>query len=95
MLVAEATDDKDPELVIAALLHDAIEDQEVPKSITAEGFGADVTGLVDEVTDDKTIDKQERKRLQVEHAPKKSQRAKILKRADKTSNLPAAARAIG
>jgi hypothetical protein len=50
-----------------------------------------VVGLVDEVTDDKTIDKQERKRLQVEHAPKKSQRAKILKLADKTSNLRAIA----
>jgi len=91
MLVAEATDGKDPELVIAALLHDAIEDQEVPKSVIAEGFGEDVAGLVAEVTDDKTIDKQERKRLQVEHAPKKSQRAKILKLADKTSNLRAIA----
>ena len=91
MLVAEATDGKDPELVVAALLHDAIEDQEVPKSVIAEGFGEDVAGLVDEVTDDKTIDKQERKRLQVEHAPKKSQRAKILKLADKTSNLRAIA----
>ncbi len=50
-----------------------------------------MAGLVAEVTDDKTIDKQERKRLQVEHAPKKSQRAKILKLADKTSNLRAIA----
>jgi guanosine-3',5'-bis(diphosphate) 3'-pyrophosphohydrolase len=91
MLVAEATDGKDPELIVAALLHDAIEDQEVPKSVIAEGFGEDVAGLVDEVTDDKTIDKQERKRLQVEHAPKKSQRAKILKLSDKTSNLRAIA----
>ena len=45
--IAEATDGKDPELVIAALLHDAIEDQEVPKSIIAEGLGAVVAGLVD------------------------------------------------
>jgi GTP diphosphokinase / guanosine-3',5'-bis(diphosphate) 3'-diphosphatase len=89
MLVAEATDGKDPELIVAALLHDAIEDQEVPKSVITEAFGKDVAGLVDEVTDDKTIDKQERKRLQVEHADKKSQRAKILKLADKTSNLRA------
>ena len=91
LLVAEATDGKDPELVIAALLHDAIEDQEVPKSIIAEGFGADVADLVYEVTDDKKIDKQERKRLQIEHTHKKSQRAKILKLADKTSNLRAIA----
>ena len=41
-LVAEATDGKDPELVIAALLHDSIEDPGVahpraPKKIAAGG----------------------------------------------------------
>jgi GTP diphosphokinase / guanosine-3',5'-bis(diphosphate) 3'-diphosphatase len=90
-LVAEATDGKDPELVIAALLHDSIEDQEVPRSVIAEAFGNGVAKLVEEVTDDKRLEKQERKRLQVEHAHKKSQRAKILKLADKTSNLRAIA----
>jgi (p)ppGpp synthase/HD superfamily hydrolase len=50
MLVAEATEGKDPELVIAALLHDAIEDQEVPKSVIAEGFGTAVAELVEEMT---------------------------------------------
>ena len=90
-LVAEATDGKDPELVIAALLHDSIEDQEVPRSVIAEAFGDGVAKLVEEVTDDKKLEKQERKRLQVEHAHKKSQRAKILKLADKTSNLRAIA----
>ncbi len=86
-LVADATDGKDPNLVIAALLHDAIEDQEVPREMIAEAFGEDVAALVEEVTDDKSLEKQERKRLQVEHAHKKSDRAKVLKLADKTSNL--------
>jgi len=90
-LVAEATDGKDPELVIAALLHDSIEDQEVPRSVIAEAFGDGVAKLVEEVTDDKKLEKQERKRLQVEDAHKKSERAKILKLADKTSNLRAIA----
>jgi (p)ppGpp synthase/HD superfamily hydrolase len=90
-LVAEATDGKDPELVIAALLHDSIEDQEVPRSVIAEAFGDGVAKLVEEVTDNKKLEKQERKRLQVEHAHKKSQRAKILNLADKTSNLRAIA----
>jgi guanosine-3',5'-bis(diphosphate) 3'-pyrophosphohydrolase len=67
-LVAEATDGKDPNLVIAALLHDSIEDQEVPRKIIAETFGEGVAALVEEVTDDKTLDKQERKRLQAEHS---------------------------
>src|SRR5262245_53005485 len=91
MLVAEATDGKDPELVIASLLHDAIEDQEVPLKIIAETFGEGVAGLVEEVTDDKRLEKQERKRRQVEHVHQTSQRAKILKLADKTSNLRAIA----
>jgi guanosine-3',5'-bis(diphosphate) 3'-pyrophosphohydrolase len=91
MLVAEATDGKDPELVIAALLHDAIEDQEVPRSVIVRAFGRGIAELVDEVTDDKKLEKQERKRLQIEHAHRKSQRAKILKLADKTSNLRAVA----
>jgi guanosine-3',5'-bis(diphosphate) 3'-pyrophosphohydrolase len=90
-LVADATDGSDLELVIAALLHDAIEDQEVPRAVIAEAFGEDVARLVEEVTDDKTLEKQERKRRQVEQAPKKSPRAKILKLADKTSNLRAIA----
>jgi (p)ppGpp synthase/HD superfamily hydrolase len=90
-LVAEATSGQDPELVIAALLHDAIEDQEVPRSVMAQGFGEDVTKLVEEVTDDKSLDKEERKQRQIEEAPKKSARAKILKLADKTSNLRALA----
>jgi GTP diphosphokinase / guanosine-3',5'-bis(diphosphate) 3'-diphosphatase len=82
-LVATATEGKDPDLVIAALLHDSIEDQEVPREIIAGTFGEEVAKLVEEVIDDKSLDKQERKRLQVE----KSDRAKILKLADKISNL--------
>jgi GTP diphosphokinase / guanosine-3',5'-bis(diphosphate) 3'-diphosphatase len=90
-LVAEATDGKDPDLVIAALLHDAIDDQEVPRTVIAEAFGDAVAKLVEEVTDDKSLEKQERKRRQVQHAHNKSHRAKLLKLADKTSNLRAIA----
>src|SRR5215217_3182614 len=88
-LVAEATEGKDPELVIAALLHDAIEDQEVPRKIIAEVWGEGIARLVEEVTDDKALPKEARKREQVESASKKSDRAKVLKLADKTSNLRA------
>src|SRR3954470_16339407 len=51
-LVAEATDGKDPDLVIAALLHDAIEDQEVPREMIAEIWGEEVAKIVEEVTDE-------------------------------------------
>lgn len=86
-LVAEATGGKDPNLVIAALLHDAIEDCEVPYRLIAETFGTDVADLVMEVTDDKALPKEQRKKVQVETAHEKTSRAKILKLADKISNL--------
>ena len=86
-LVAEATGGTDPNLVIAALLHDAIEDQGVTSEMLASEFGQHVADIVIEVTDDKALPKDERKRGQIETAPKKSKRAKLIKLADKTSNL--------
>jgi GTP diphosphokinase / guanosine-3',5'-bis(diphosphate) 3'-diphosphatase len=91
MLVAEATGGTDTNLVIAALLHDAIEDSEVPRKMIAETFGNEVASIVAEVTDDKSLPKAARKRKQVETAPGESARAKVLKLADKTSNLRAIA----
>jgi GTP diphosphokinase / guanosine-3',5'-bis(diphosphate) 3'-diphosphatase len=91
MLVAEATGGSDTNLVIAALLHDAIEDSEVPRELISRTFGEDVASIVAEVTDDKSLPKADRKRKQIEGAAGKSTRAKLLKLADKTSNL----RAIG
>jgi (p)ppGpp synthase/HD superfamily hydrolase len=88
-LVGEATDGQDTELVIAALLHDAVEDCEVPPEMIAKGFGHDVASLVKEVTDDKSLSKEKRKQKQIENASNKSPRAKILKLADKISNLRA------
>lgn len=88
-LVAEATGGRDPGLVAAALLHDCVEDQEVAPRELEGLFGADVAGLVLEVTDDKSLPKEVRKRLQVEHAPRLSERGKVLKLADKISNLRA------
>ncbi|HIB19813.1 MAG TPA: bifunctional (p)ppGpp synthetase/guanosine-3',5'-bis(diphosphate) 3'-pyrophosphohydrolase [Alphaproteobacteria bacterium] len=86
-LVASATEGKDANLVAAALLHDTIEDTvTVPEELVTI-FNSDVARLVREVTDDKSLPKQDRKDLQVANAPEKSTRAKLLKLADKTSNL--------
>ena len=57
----------------------------------ASEFGNQVADIVMEVSDDKTPPKAERKRKQVEFALKKSREAKLIKLADKTSNL----RAVG
>src|SRR5215472_10184571 len=86
-LVAEATAGADPNLVVAALLHDTIEDQGVTREEIATQFNDDVADLVVEVTDNKKLPKSERKQLQIEHAPALTPRAKILKLADKISNL--------
>ena len=86
-LVAGVLAEPDTNLVIAALLHDAIEDAGVTAAELADHFGRDVADLVLEVTDDKSLPKGERKRLQVVNAPKKSVRAQVIKLADKIANL--------
>ena len=77
----------DTALLMAALLHDTIEDTPTTAADIEAEFGHDVTSLVLEVTDDKSLKKQERKQRQIEKAPHKSARARLLKMADKTSNL--------
>jgi guanosine-3',5'-bis(diphosphate) 3'-pyrophosphohydrolase len=77
----------DPELVVAAVLHDTVEDTETSFDELAARFGPAVTELVREVTDDKSLDKDVRKQLQIERAPHASPRAKQLKIADKIANL--------
>jgi (p)ppGpp synthase/HD superfamily hydrolase len=90
-LVTQATGGTDPDVVIAALLHDAIEDVDVTSEMITSQFGQPVADIVMEVTDNKKLLKADRKRLQVENAPKKSREAKLVKLADKTSNLRAVA----
>jgi (p)ppGpp synthase/HD superfamily hydrolase len=86
-LVASSSDVLDVELVMAAFLHDTVEDTGVTLAELEERFGADVAALVAEVTDDKSLPKDTRKILQVQSAPHKSERAQTLKLADKISNL--------
>ena len=86
-LVAETTNGNDANLVAAALLHDTIEDTHTQPNELVTLFNEDIASLVGEVTDDTTLLKAERKKIQIANAPKKSPRAKILKLADKTSNL--------
>lgn len=86
-LVSGALIEPDVTVIVAALLHDTIEDTGVTAAELTERFGQDVTGLVLEVTDDKLLPKEERKRLQIEHAPKLSVGAQTIKLADKISNL--------
>jgi len=78
---------RDPKILAAAALHDTIEDTETtPNELVAE-FGADVADLVVEMTDDKSLPKVERKRLQIERARHMTRDGALVKLADKICNL--------
>jgi (p)ppGpp synthase/HD superfamily hydrolase len=88
-LLSIATDGADAGLVAAGWLHDTIEDTETTHRELAEKFGERVAALVVEVTDDMTLPKGQRRRKQVVEAPRKSPGAKLIKIADKISNIRA------
>lgn len=74
-------------VILAAILHDTVEDTNTTFTEIEREFGAEICQVVREVTDDKTLPKEERKRLQIEHAPHLSREAKLVKLADKLYNL--------
>jgi len=88
-LLASATGGRDPVLLAAGMLHDTLEDTDATYEDLEQRFGPEVAALVAEVTDDKSLPKEERKRLQIAKTGSKSVRARMLKLADKTSNLRA------
>ena len=88
-LLAAATDGADAELVAAGWLHDVIEDTDTTREELAPKFSDRVASLVVECTDDMTLPKDERRRRQVVDAPKKSAGARLIKIADKISNVGA------
>lgn len=73
--------------LVAALLHDTVEDTSATPADIERQFGAEVRALVAELTDDKSLPSAERKRLQIVNAPNASRRAKIIKLADKSVNI--------
>ena len=77
----------DVDVLCAALLHDTIEDTETTGEDIEREFGPKIRAIVEAVTDDKTLPKAERKRLQVEHAAHIGREAQLVKLADKICNL--------
>jgi len=78
---------RDVNVLLAAILHDTVEDTETRPEEIGNRFGEKVLSLVMEVTDDKDLPKSERKRLQIVNAPHKSYGAKLIKIADKACNV--------
>jgi guanosine-3',5'-bis(diphosphate) 3'-pyrophosphohydrolase len=83
----EAGDVRDATTLIAAILHDTLEDTITTPDEIQSLFGEAVLTVVLEVTDDKSLPRRARKQLQIEHAPHISSRAKLVKLADKICNL--------
>lgn len=77
----------DVDVWCVALLHDTIEDTATTHTELVEHFGQTIADLVLELTDDKSLPKATRKQLQIQNAPHKSHKAKLVGLADKICNL--------
>ena len=77
----------DVQVICGALLHDTVEDTETEPDELESKFGVEIKNIVMEVTDDQDLEKHERKQAQIDHAAEISQQAKLVKLADKISNL--------
>lgn len=77
---------RNTQTLVAAILHDTLEDTPATKTDIRDRFGQAVLDIVLEVTDDKRLPKMERKRLQVVHAPDLSLPARLVKFGDKLVN---------
>src|SRR5579872_4106324 len=88
-LLSTATDGADAELVAAGWLHGTLEDTGTTREELARSFSERVASMVVECTDDMSLPKAERRRLQVVDASHKSPGAKLIKIADKISNIRA------
>jgi guanosine-3',5'-bis(diphosphate) 3'-pyrophosphohydrolase len=78
---------RDEVVIVAALLHDTVEDTDTTLEELEQEFGVEVSQVVAEVTDDKSLPKEVRKQRQIDHALHLSDRARLVKLADKISNL--------
>ncbi len=78
---------RDMAILTVALVHDIIEDTETKPEEIERDFGREILSLTIEVSEDKSLPKETRKELQVQHAPHLSAGAKLIKIADKTCKI--------
>jgi guanosine-3',5'-bis(diphosphate) 3'-pyrophosphohydrolase len=86
-VLANEAEIDDERVLIAAVLHDTLEDTETTVQELVRHFGQEIAEIVLEVSDDKALPKAARKQQQIDHATHISRRAKLVKLADKICNL--------
>lgn len=77
----------DTATLCAAILHDTIEDTDTTADELRAQFGDEITALVLEVTDDTSLPYLARKQAQIDKAARSSDKAKLIKLADKICNI--------
>jgi (p)ppGpp synthase/HD superfamily hydrolase len=78
---------RDVDVLVAALLHDTLEDTDATEFEIEGIFGSRVLSIVKEVSNDPRLSGQENKQRQIELAPFMSQEAKLVKLADRLCNI--------
>jgi len=86
-LLMEHAGTSDLSVIIAAILHDTLEDTETTADEIEAHFGAEIRAIVMEVTDDKSLHWQQRRQRQIDGAAFSSYQARLVKLADKICNL--------
>lgn len=87
MLVANVGGVEDVEVLIAAVLHDVLEDTPTSAAEVEERFGARVCRLVEALSDDKSLPRPRRRQITLEELPEMDSLAKVIKLADLSSNI--------
>ncbi|MEO5645061.1 MAG: HD domain-containing protein [Bacteroidia bacterium] len=86
-LLAHTGEVTDKEILMAAVLHDVIEDTDINGEEIAERFGQHVADIVLELTDDVLLTKEERKRQQLLSCDGLSHAARLIRISDKICNV--------
>jgi guanosine-3',5'-bis(diphosphate) 3'-pyrophosphohydrolase len=87
MLVASVGRVSDVEVLMAAVLHDVLEDTSTKPEEIEERFGVRVRALVEALSDDKSLPRRERRALVLAELPSTAAEAKLIKLADLGSNI--------
>jgi guanosine-3',5'-bis(diphosphate) 3'-pyrophosphohydrolase len=86
-LVANVGQIDDVEVLIAAVLHDVLEDTPTTADEVTARFGARVCQFVQALSDDKSLPRKRRRQITLQELPETEELVKVIKLADLASNI--------